>query len=475
MIPPVTDPDASNEVSIKDLGEAHAAGCRMLEARYHLPADCALLLTSVVIATAVGPTTWINDILGDNLPLSLDLTLCTAPDGIAAAAVTGAFQILRRGVHGKLRWKGAAGTRQLQADFIEVLDAMEKADREWLKMLADQGTEQSIPSDYESINRTRGRQELGQKRVSLREVLVARRMDMLPHLVGEDVPWASLLEVDKLAFDSCFTNLRLSGSGLREALSARPRDLHRVTRLLQASRRGGNMTTGASILLNPVLIDVEIVSRDLLARAYHDRGVREAGLLDGMIIELPAGPSRLAAAPFMEDRDEKSWDELITGLFARRVRCQAKIYRVDVAGFDACEDFREWCHLTDFQLTATWPTMLLKLALAIHIGAGKAEDTLDATTVVAAAEVLKRVGTNQIRLFESLDDESPEDTAIQRMVGKLQLLGTATQRELFRHYSGQKYDVLTPVLNRAIAAGVIIRDGNLLSLPDVNVSASMIS
>lgn len=234
------------------------------------------------------------------------------------------------------------------------------------------------------------------------------------------------------------------------------------------------MTTGASILLNPVLINVEIVTRDLLARAFHDRSVREAGFLDGLILELPADASRLDAAPFMENRDEKSWHELIAGLFARRIRGQAKLYRVDTAGFDACEDFREWCRqLPDFQRMATRPATLLKLALAIHIGAGRAEDdTLNEATVVAAAEVLKGIVTKQLRLLESLDDELPEDTAIRRMVGKLRLHGgTATVRELFRRYSGQDYDLLTPVLERAVAAGEIVREGNTLSLPEASPAA----
>ena len=473
MIPPITDSDTP-EVFIERLGDAHAAGCRMLRARYHLPADCALLLTAAVIATAVGPTALVRDVLGDDLPLSFDLTLCTAADGIAAA-VTGAFQILRQGVRDKLRWKGVAGVRQLRADFVEVLNALEQADREWLKILTDQQSEPSIPCDPEVVLRlTHGRQELEQKRELLRQVLVNRRMDMLPHLIGEDVGWDSLLQVDKLAFDACFTDLHLNGGGLREALAARPRDLQRIARLLQASRRGGNMTTSATILLNPVLIDVEIVTRDLLASAFHDGGVREAGLLDGLILELPADTSRLAAAPFMEDRDEKLWHDLITGLFARRIRGQAKLYRVDTAGFDACEDFREWCRqLPDFQRIATWPAILLKLALAIHIGAGKAEDdTLDAKTVVAVAEVLKGVGTKQLRLLDSLNEESTEDTAIHRMVGKLRLHGgTATPRELFRHYSGQNYDLLAPVLERAVAAGEIIREGNTLSLPEASTAA----
>ena len=476
MNSPLTETDVSKEVSIETLGEAHAAGCRMLQARYHLPAEGALLLTAAVIATAVGPTALVRDVLGDDLPLSLDLTLCTTADSIVAPAVTGAFQILRQGVHDKLRWKGVAGTRQLRADFIEVLNALEKVDQARMKTLVDDQAA-SMPADPEDLRRmTNGRQELEQRRDLLRQVLVDRRMDMLPHLIGEEIPWDSLLQVDKLAFDACFTDLHLNGGGLREALTARPRDLQRIARLLQASRRGGHMTTGASILLNPVLINVEIVTRELLARAYHDHGVREAGLLDGMIIELPAGTSRLEAAPFMEDHDEKLWNDLITGLFARRVRGEVKLYRVDAAGFDACEDFREWCRLTAFERIATWPAILLKLALAIHVGAGKAEDdTLDAETVVTAAEVLKGVGTKQVRLLDSLDDESPEDTAIHRMVGKLRLHGgTATVRELFRHYSGQNYDLLSPVLERAITAGGIIRDGSLLSLPDVDVSASII-
>jgi len=82
---------------------------------------------------------------------------------------------------------------------------------------------------------------------------------------------------------------------------------------------------------------------------------------------------------------------------------------------------------------------------------------------------LKGVGTNQVRLLESLDDESPEDTAIRRMVGKLRLCGgSATVRDLFRRYSGQNYDLLAPVLERAVAAGEIVRDSNTLSLPEAS-------
>jgi len=466
--------EGTDEDGTEKLSEAHAAGVRMLRARYHLGSDCALLMTAAVIATAVGPVALIRNVLGSDLPMSMDVLFCCGPESIAAAAVSGAFQTFRLTQNEKLKWRDAVGSRRLRAEFIEILTALENVEMEVLRLAVPPVTAFPQPDPDEILRRCRDqRTELEARRQSLRQELITRRLDLLPHLIGEDVAWDSLFRVDKLSVDSCLTNLQLDGAGLREALAAKPREIQRIARFLQATRRGSHVTTGPSILLNPVLITVGVVDRDLLARAFHRRDVFEAGFLDGLILEVPPDSSRLKAAAFIDDADEKVWHELVSSLFTARVRGVTKLYTLDTAAFDVGEDFRDWCRKTAAdapapmrRVVAAWPAILLKLALAFHLGAGKDDDTIGAETVAVAVKLLKSVGTAQLKLMQSVIEERSPDDEVERIVQKLRLLGgRATTRELFRHYSGQDYAVLAPVLERAVSLRRIIRDGTALRLP----------
>ena len=367
--------------SMEPFGAGLAAGCRLLQNRYHLPAETALLLNAAVIATAVGPAARVRNPWGTDLSASLELTFCAGPQHTLTAAIADAFRVFRQTVSHKLQWREAAGSRRLRAEFVEILQALERVETELCRTAASlEPTQFQPPASFprpdpkpeERLAHSRlEHQELLARREHLRGELAERRLDLLPFLVGEDPGWDTLQSLDKLAFDHCFTALSPDGATLRELLACSTRELRKITRLMQASRHGRDLTEGASLLLHPMLITLQVVRPELLRAALQHPGVRAGGFLDGPILEVLAASTRLEVEAFVEDADEKPWHELLGRLFIRRSRGPVRLYRLDRAGFNILEDFHQWCqqtgtagavHPESAGFLSGWPAMLLKLA-----------------------------------------------------------------------------------------------------------------
>ena len=480
------DPAGHSFVDVDQFGEGFAAGCRLLRTRYHLSDEAVFLIGTMVAATAIGPTARIRNPLGGDLPLSLDITFCADAQSPVFAAVSDGLRFFREIVGQKVVWRENVGSRRLRAEFLDTLNALEAVEL-LLRQAAPEVTlpasmPSASPDQDEVIRRTQlERENRLAHRDLLRAELAERRMDLAPFLVGEDPGWDTVLALDKLAFDHCFTSISPEGAMLRELLAAPPKQLGKITRLLQASHHGRNLTDGAAVMLSPVLISLHVATPELLAAALKNRGIREGGVLHGVILEIPNSAAAYDAAAFVNDTDEEIRVEFLARLFAQRGRGMPRLYMLNHGGFNLLEDFRRWCTratsehpgLGDF--TVEWPGFVLKLALCLHLAAGKEEqETLDPVTVGVMAELMKSIGDQQLQLLGRLIVEPTAANAnadqVADMVVKLdQLGGTATMRRLFRRYSGQEYTVLTPVLDRAVSDGRILRDGKRLWLPTMAV------
>ena len=467
---------------VERFGEGFAAGCRLLQSRYYLSEDAAFLITAAVIATAIGPAVHIRHPLGGDLPLSLDIAFCAEAQGPVSAAIFGAFRFFREIVGTKAIWHQNIGNRRLRAEFLETLTALEAVEQ-LLRHAAPPITPPPAlvtapPDPDDLIRRTKlERENREAHRDQLRAELAERRMDLAPFLIAEDPGWDTVLALDKLAFDNCFTAISTDGAMCRELLASSPKQMGKVARLLQASRHGRNLTDGTSVVLNPVLISLQVVSPDLVASALMNKHVRDGGLLQGIILEVPETTTAYDAAAFVDDADETIWVNFLSTVFTQRARGTPQLYLLDRCGFDLLEDFRRWCRvavsehpdLKDFAVE--WPGLVLKLALCLHLAAGKSgQETLDLVTVGTVAELIKSVGGKQLELLERLLRKSavvgPRDDGVAGMVAKLdELGGAATMRKLFRRYSGQDYDLLTPILEEAVSTAQILRDGKRLWLP----------
>ena len=401
-------------ISLDQAGEGFAAGCHLLQSRYHLPDEAAFLIAAAVVATAIGPTARIRNPLGADLPLSLDLTFRAGTQSQVPAAVSDAFRYFREVVGSKVVWRESVGSRRLRADFLATLTALEGVEG-LLRHATPVSTPppflpMSTPDPDEILRRTNLERETRLvQRDGLRTELAERRMDLAPFLVGENPGWDTVLALDKLAFDHCFTSISSDGAALRELLASTPRQLGKIARLVQASRRGHSLTDGSTVLLHPVLISVHVAAPELLAAAVKSRGLREGGFLQGIILEVPESTAAFAASAFLDTADEQRWVEFLNKLFARRIRGDPQLYMLDERGFNILEDFRQWCqragseHPELADLVGDWPSFVLKLALCVHLAVGKGEeDTLDLVTLGTMTTLIKSVGAKQLLLLERL-------------------------------------------------------------------------
>src|SRR5439155_25144380 len=90
-------------------------------------------VSAAAVATALGPAARIRNPLGADLPPSLELTFCASPESNMPAAVADGFRLFCQTVNGKLRWREAAGSRQLRAEFLEILHGLGQVEKEILR------------------------------------------------------------------------------------------------------------------------------------------------------------------------------------------------------------------------------------------------------------------------------------------------------------------------------------------------------
>lgn len=462
-------------------GQGFAAGCRLLRSRYHLSEEAAFLVAVAVVATAIGPAARVRDPLGGDLPSSLNIIFCATSQGPISAALSDAFRVFREMVGQKAVWRENVGSRRLRTDFLAALTALEAVE-EQIRHAAPPPTPPAsapfpTPDEDAVLRRTKlERENWLAHRDILRAELREHRMNLAPFLVAENPGWDTVLALDQLAFDHCMTSISSDGAALRELLVSTPKQVGKIARLLQASHRGYALTDGAKVLLNPVLISMQVVTPELLAAAFRNRTIREAGFLQGAILEVAENSVAFEAAAFVDATDENRWLEFVSGLFARRVRDCPQLYMLDERGFNILEDFRQWCLRTGTEhpalagLVVDWPSLALKFALCVHLAAGKEEqETLELVTVGTVTELMKSVGSKQLSLLERLGQTPIQGGShtdeVGVMVGKLAGLGgVATMRDLFRCYDEQDYALHTPILERAAAAGYIQREGKRLRL-----------
>ena len=220
-----------------------------------------------------------------------------------------------------------------------------------------------------------------------------------------------------------------------------------------------------------------------LTKAWSDRMISITGLLDEMLVCVPseAKPSN-HAIPDPGDR----WAYLVDRLFARRLKGDPRTYQFTPEAGKRFEKVRkELLKLGEEHegaLAILWreygPALVAKLALCATLMRGREDHHVgleDLETAISLAmhllestamhqEKVNELVTSRRRIPHAMVPAPAEAKAnpTTRMIQKLKRIGPCTMRTLFRNYPRSRYDLLQPVLERAIELGLVVTEGKLL-------------
>ena len=110
-----------------------------------------------------------------------------------------------------------------------------------------------------------------------------------------------------------------------------------------------------------------------------------------------------------------------------------------------------------------WPKLAVKFALLLHVGEGlKDKDIISGDCMEQALGLLAVLGTSHVNLVHDLQRkhrkevaEKELETEIEVLVSKVRMKGRTSLRELQRSYHSARLQEIEPVLDKALAGGLI--------------------
>lgn len=321
-------------------------------------------------------------------------------------------------------------------------------------------------------------EECRRKKEELADKCSAIRFRMRPMVMVQELGVPELDDLPRHSFDNSILEIVASPGYLARLAMMRERNLDRIAAFRRNSGWSSRLEfSDGDYRRRSSISTLLLATSDELAEAWSDRMLNATGLLDEMLVCIPAEPLTLDLA-----REEPGgrWAMVVHRLFAKRLASGVTTYGF---GEDAGKRFEEvrrdlvrmgenYQGCLALLWRETGPALVAKLALCARLvreEEGRVVEKEDLEVAIPLAMRLleftamhrERVGDlSAVSQSKVAEPENP----IARMVGKLRRLGPCTMRTLFRNYPVVRYDLLQPVLDRAIEMGLVVREGTLLKV-----------
>jgi hypothetical protein len=320
----------------------------------------------------------------------------------------------------------------------------------------------------------------------------AIRFRMRPMVMVQELGFGEIGESSDYAYDNAVLEVAASPGYFSRLAMMRECHLER----LAAFRRNSGWSSRLEFVNGEYrrrssISTLLLTSEDELIEAWSDKLLNATGILDEMLVCFPAKPS----APDSSVADPgQSWAQAIHRIFSNRITSDVTKFTFSAAAEKRLETVRrELLKMGENHqgcLATLWleigPALVARLSLCARL-------LRDAETTVVEIEDLEVAIPLAMHLLEctavhrgnveaelsecsatkprSVMGRQEPDNPVARMVNKLRRLGPCTMRTLFRNYPSARYDVLQPVLDRAIELGLVVEEGKLLKVAGVNLEA----
>lgn len=461
-----------------------------LEARYGLPLPAGIMISCAVLIAVAGPCYSLTGPHGVTVHPTLHLLMVTGSPGLVRMAVMETFGPLiakaredaaNAGTLGEMRAaeipKLADGclaeARRLQAEADEDQARLEKY------LSKSELEEHEATSSVHLANGRRLKASAEEKIQDARRLTAVADYARKAGTLVEGMPPSACLDPRERTFDHAKFNADVDARTWSALLGEKPSTRQKVAHRLAAGLSGTPVhLDGAAHPDCCHLSSLAVMASSLLGRLLHDDVLRASGLaaqLWPMLVE----PEEADPASADEVQEGTGLPSLLSELHKERVFHSKRVtwqlaWQAEVMHLGFLQDVTRLAMQLpgdEGALLQNLPDLALKLAVLLRLGmhGGRLRtDTIDEAEMRTAIAVALRLADAAVAALEqaggSGGDSSPDDPVVIEMVRKLTIKGPLRRRDLFRTYHDQRSDRLAPVLEQALALGLVEeREGWLLA------------
>lgn len=329
----------------------------------------------------------------------------------------------------------------------------------------------------------------------LDEKIQALLFRMRPMVMVSELNLEEIGAFTEHAFDNSLLEVVASPGYLGRLALMPDRWLHRLASFRRSSGWSSRLEfANGEYRRRSTVSTVLLAGGEELTKAWADRLISATGLLDEMLVCVPSEAKPLKSA--INDPGDR-WADLVSRLFNRRLKMNTCMYGFTPEAGKRFEKVRkELLNLGEEHegaLAILWreygPALVAKLALCATLMREREDHLIGLeeleVAIPLAMHLLESTAMHQEKVNELVASRrrvpcsvvpAPAETKANptmRMIQKLKRIGPCTMRTLFRSYPKSRYDLLQPVLERAIELGLVVTEGKLLRVSDSCVEAAL--
>lgn len=395
-----------------------------------------------------------------------------------------------------LRQFGHLSSKRAQQQELALLESelhlVMKEARKLNEIVGDERAMINLTVGREAEQTIRRMQNASRQVAELQERVNALRFTMRSMVMVQELGFVEMCEVAAHAYDNAILEVVASPGYLARLAMMHERQLERLAAFRRNSGWASRLEfANGQYRRRAAISTVLLADGDELMEAWSDRMLNATGLLDEMLVCQPGQPP--ACNPSIADPGAR-WRNTVHRLFSNRIKTDLTQFTFSPDAAKRLEKTRrELLKLGENyqgRLAVMWketgPALVAKLSLCARLmreAEGNVVDVQDLNVAIPLATHLlegtalqwQKVNAVQAERREArsrqaaakLESENP----VARMVNKLRRIGPCTMRTLFRNYPSARYDVLQPVLDRAIELGLVEEEGKMLKAAGVSVDS----
>ncbi len=463
-----------------------------LARQFRLPMESATLIACSAVIASAGSTRSLIGPGSVETPLSINLLLVGESTTMPHLAATEAFSSLTTLIRHYV-WNRQHFTKETFAeDNHRITELLQKARgldtkaqdnrAEWRKRSGDDYEEtwrkvfSGNPSDYMKYEKESA--ELRNEAFAMHAKL---RLEQYPGVLVENALPEELLSNHKISADGTVFNLDLNGSTWSNLVSERPKKAREIAQRIASGWQKSAYISRSEFFPAAALSSLVLMDTARFTRVWQNSAITESGLRRMLLV------TNLSAPGTPADRDREIPDNTKGRFYDLKLKLlhyrDWKKNEIVPLSLDAQKVF--FTFVKDVQQAEEDPNLrpreflqsaaqhALRLALALHLGAGRTEeDEVSAETMRKACHLVVWSATSAKSIFDQVESATLQscgdavDEEVCAMVIRVRRKGKLTKRDLYRSYHDQRSVKLSPVLDKALNMGLLIeQDDGMLTLP----------